>query len=202
MMLSDGTLAEMGARMIEPFAPQQLQPSGYELSLSNQVRVPVSPEQACEDGWNDRIDLRKGAPVGYTDLFTLPESGWTISPGQFLLACSEETVRLPSNIAAHVDGKSSLGRLGIAVHVTAGFIDPGFSGQITFEVVNLAPWEVTIYPRLPFAQLTFWQLDQEARSAYGDSERDSHYQGQAGPTESRYGHARARGGTTRWNPLE
>ncbi len=106
-----------------------------------------------------------------------------LRPGDFVLCATEETVRLDGAVAARVEGRSSIGRLGILVHATAGFIDPGFCGQVTLEVCNLSPVTVTLRPGMRIAQLGFYALSRRAHQAYGTA---GHYQGQLGPTESRF----------------
>ena len=112
------------------------------------------------------------------------EIRWRIHPGQFILGSTMETVTMSDDLAARVEGKSSLGRLGLAVHITAGFIDPGFSGQITLEFKNMGNEEIMLRRGQYVAQLSFHQLTGKARRPYGSAGLGSHYQNQEGITPS------------------
>jgi dCTP deaminase len=110
--------------------------------------------------------------------------GYPMRPGQFLLASTVEKVHIPTDMCAQVNGKSSWGRLGLTVHVTAGFIDPGFKGRITLELANLSEETITLKPHLPICQLVFMPLSSPAERPYGHKDLGSHYQGQTGVTRS------------------
>ena len=110
-----------------------------------------------------------------------------IHPGEFVLGRTLEWVELPDDVVSRIEGKSSVGRLGLIVHATAGFIDPGFNGTLTLEITNLTRIPIKLYPGLPIAQLSFMALDQPAERPYGHPDLGSHYQGQVDATESRYG---------------
>ena len=118
-------------------------------------------------------------------------------PGEFVLARTEEHVVLPDDVVARIEGKSSLGRLGLIVHATAGFVDPGFAGTLTLEVTNLTRIPIELWPGLPIAQLSFMALDAPAERPYGHPDLGSHYHGQVEATESRYEGGPARGGAAR-----
>ena len=141
------------------------------------------------------IDLRDGPPEGLTEAVeTTAEEGFVIHPGEFCLGRTAEWVELPEDVVARIEGKSSLGRLGLIVHATAGFIDPGWKGTLTLELNNLTRVPIKLYPGLLIAQLSFMRLDQAAERPYGHPELGSHYHGQTDATESRYegGPARSR----------
>jgi dCTP deaminase len=169
---------ETGQIGIRPFNDDRLQPVSYDLTLHPVVRVP--------DPYVTRLNLfgdyegDADWPHAYTRKQATDQA--VLRPGDFLLASTQETVHLDSTMAARVEGKSSLGRIGLAVHITAGFIDPGFVGQITLEVKNVAPWEIPLRSGMLIAQIVFEQVNAPARD-YGQTGR---YQGQQGPTESRY----------------
>jgi dCTP deaminase len=116
-----------------------------------------------------------------------PDGTFVIHPGEFCLGRTLEWVEIPDDIVARIEGKSSIGRLGLIVHATAGFIDPGFSGTLTLEITNLTRIPIKLYPGLPIAQLSFMGLDRAAERPYGHPDLGSHYQGQVEATESRYG---------------
>lgn len=174
---------------IEPYDPHRLQPVSYDLTLADSYRHfrdDVHTIDTYDDGFvYSRGDEYYGLVPSWkhhTTGHTLPRTGLILRPGDFILASTHETVRLSPAVAARVEGKSSLGRLGVAVHITAGFIDPGFQGQITLEIANLAPVKVILYPGMPIAQIVFEPVSQPER----DYSKTGHYQGQTGPTESRY----------------
>jgi dCTP deaminase len=114
---------------------------------------------------------------------------FVIHPGEFALGRTQEYVEIPDDIVSRIEGKSSLGRLGLIVHATAGFVDPGFKGTLTLEITNLTRVPIKLYTGLPIAQLSFMTLDAPAEQPYGSPELGSHYQGQTAATESRYGRA-------------
>lgn len=109
-------------------------------------------------------------------------SQFELRPDQAILGCTTEIVRCPLDLSARIEGKSSLGRLFLAVHITAGVIDAGFKGQITLEIVNHGPWNIVLYPGMPIAQLSYWTLTSPVEIPYGSSRLGSHYLGQMGPT--------------------
>ena len=164
---------ETGLIGISPFSEARLQPVSYDLTLHSEVRVP-DPEVVEIDPF--------GAAWPYEYTRRRSTSSTTLQPGDFILACTKEILRLDPSVAARVEGKSSLGRLGLAVHITAGFIDPGFEGQITLEIKNMAPWAIPLRAGMRIAQIVFEQVAVPER----DYSRTGRYQGQHGPTESRY----------------
>lgn len=186
-MLADFEISEALAKgylNIEPWDGEQLQPVSYDLKLDSAIRVaPHDVGLIDPKGLSLRSDaVQPGGHEAYMIPKTFGEKGYQLTPGQFILACTQETVTLSPNIAGRVEGKSSLGRLGVQVHITAGFIDPGFNGQITLEIHNVAPWAVMLYPGMPIAQIVFTPVSAPER----DYTQTGHYCGQRGPTESRY----------------
>jgi dCTP deaminase len=182
-VLSDGTiisLVEQGRIKIEPWEESMVQPASIDLRLGDSFRVFHNHKLTA-------IDLRE-PPSGITEHITLdPEEPFVIHPGEFCLGRTLEHVELPDDIVARIEGKSSLGRLGLIVHATAGFCDPGWKGTLTLELNNLTRVPIRLYAGLPIAQLSFMALDAPAQTPYGHERLGSHYQGQVEATESRYG---------------
>jgi dCTP deaminase len=182
-VLSDGTirrLVEAGRIVIKPYDPALVQPASIDLRLGDSFRV-------FHNHRAEAIDLRAGPPAGLTEEVSVGgEEGFVIHPGEFCLGRTEEWVELPDDVVARIEGKSSLGRLGLIVHATAGFIDPGWKGTLTLELNNLTRVPIKLYPGLLIAQLSFMGLDRPAERPYGSAELGSHYQGQVAATESRY----------------
>ena len=184
-VLSDGTilrLVEEGRIVIEPWEPSHVQPASVDLRLGDSFRV-------FHNHRTTAIDLRD-PPTNLTEEVVCEEGEpFVIHPGEFVLGRTLEWVELPDDIVARIEGKSSLGRLGLIVHATAGFVDPGWKGTLTLEITNLTRIPIKLYPGLPIAQLSFMTLDAPAEHPYGSPELGSHYQGQTAATESRYGRA-------------
>ncbi len=182
-VLSDGTirrLVEEGRIKIEPWDPAMIQPASVDLRLGDSFRVFHNHRASA-------IDLRE-PPTNLTEQVKVGEGEpFVIHPGEFCLGRTEEWVELPNDVVARIEGKSSLGRLGLIVHATAGFCDPGWKGTLTLELNNLTRVPIKLYPGLPIAQLSFMTLDAPAERPYGHAELGSHYQGQVEATESRYG---------------
>ena len=181
-VLSDGTirrLAEEGRIVIEPWDPGLVQPASVDLRLGDSFRVFHNHRAAA-------IDLRE-PPTNLTEEVVVADGEpFVIHPGEFVLGRTLERVELPEDIVARIEGKSSIGRLGLIVHATAGFVDPGWKGTLTLELNNLTRVPIKLYPGLLIAQLSFMALDQAAERPYGSPELGSHYQGQVAATESRY----------------
>ena len=181
-MLSDGTilrLVEEGRIRIDPWDEALVQPASVDLRLGDSFRVFHNHRAAA-------IDLRE-PPTGLTEeVVAGEEHGFVIHPGEFCLGRTLEWVELPDDIVARIEGKSSLGRLGLIVHATAGFVDPGFEGTLTLEITNLTRVPIKLYAGLLIAQLSFMALDAPAERPYGSEALGSHYQGQTAATESRY----------------
>jgi dCTP deaminase len=178
-VLSDGTirrLVDAGRIVIDPWDPELVQPASVDLRLGNSFRV-------FHNHRTSAIDLRE-PPTNLTEAVT--GEMFVIHPGEFVLGVTEEYVELPDDIVARIEGKSSLGRLGLIVHATAGFVDPGFKGTLTLDITNLTRVPIKLYPGLLIAQLSFMTLDAPAERPYGSEALGSHYQGQTAATESRY----------------
>ena len=182
-VLSDGTirrLVDEGRIVIKPWEPALVQPASVDLRLGDSFRV-FSNHKVT------KIDLREGPAQNLTEeVVVTEEEGFVIHPGEFCLGRTAEWVELPDDVVARIEGKSSLGRLGLIVHATAGFIDPGWKGTLTLELNNLTRVPIKLYPGLLIAQLSFMTLDKPAERPYGSAELGSHYQGQVAATESRY----------------
>ena len=132
------------------------------------------------------LDVKKDL-TGLTDLVEVPLDGcFLLHPGEFVLGSTLERVAVPNNLVARVEGKSSLGRLGLVIHSTAGFIDAGFDGHVTLELANLANLPITLYPGMKIGQISFITMTSPAENPYGSGAKGSKYQGQRGPTPSRY----------------
>jgi dCTP deaminase len=181
-VLSDGTILELigqGRIKVEPWDPKMVQPASIDLRLGDSFRVFHNHRVSA-------IDLRD-PPANLTEEIVIPAGEpFVIHPGEFCLGRTLEWVHIPDDIVARIEGKSSLGRLGLIVHATAGFCDPGFEGTLTLELNNLTRVPIRLYPDLPIAQLSFMTLDKPALKPYGTPGLGSHYQGQRAATESRY----------------
>jgi len=185
-VLSDGTilgLVQDGRIRIDPWDPSLVQPASVDLRLGDSFRV-------FHNHRTSAIDLRS-PPSGLTEEVMIgADESFVIHPGEFCLGRTLEWVELPDDIVARIEGKSSIGRLGLIVHATAGFCDPGWKGTLTLELNNLTRVPIKLYPGLQIAQLSFMSLDRPALRPYGSPELGSHYQGQRAATESRYEGAR------------
>jgi dCTP deaminase len=181
VLLSDrDILAEIRAERIrmEPFDEAMVQPSSIDFRLDRFFRVFENHRYPHIDPAADQSDLtRMVEPDG--------EEPFILHPGEFVLGSTHEVVTLPDDIAARVEGKSSLGRLGLLTHATAGFVDPGFSGHVTLELANVATLPIKLYPGMKIGQLCFFRLSSPAEHPYGSERYGSRYQGQRGPTPSR-----------------
>ncbi len=181
-VLSDGTIIEFvqqGRIKVDPWNPEMVQPASIDLRLGDSFRVFNNHRLTA-------IDLRE-PPANLTEEVVVPSGeAFVIHPGEFCLGRTLEWVGIPDDVVARIEGKSSLGRLGLIVHATAGFCDPGFEGTLTLELNNLTRVPIRLYPNLPIAQLSFMTLDRAARRPYGSPGLGSHYQGQRSATESRY----------------
>ncbi|MEY3640543.1 MAG: hypothetical protein RLZZ199_348 [Actinomycetota bacterium] len=182
VILSDrDLLAEInkGSIIIEPFDPACVQPSSIDVKVSNLFRVFRNHSAAVLDVKKDLTDLM--------ELVEVPEGeAFMLHPGEFALGSTLERVGVPNNLVARVEGKSSLGRLGLVIHSTAGFIDAGFDGHVTLELANLANLPITLYPGMKIGQISFITMTSPAEKPYGSGAHGSKYQGQRGPTPSRY----------------
>jgi dCTP deaminase len=181
--LSDGTirrLVDEGRLKVDPWDPALVQPASIDLRLGDSFRVFHNHRVTA-------IDLRD-VPTNLTEEVKVREDEpFVIHPGEFCLGRTLEWVELPDDVVARVEGKSSLGRLGLIVHATAGFVDPGWKGTLTLELNNLTRVPIKLWPGLAIAQLSVMALDRPAERPYGSPDLGSHYQGQVAATESRYG---------------
>jgi dCTP deaminase len=181
VLLSDReirTELESGRVVLDPYEPTMLQPSSIDVRLDKLFRLFDNHKYKVIDPAEDQPDLTRLVEVANGDSFVL-------HPGEFVLGSSYEAITLPDDIAARLEGKSSLGRLGLMTHSTAGFIDPGFSGHVTLELSNVATLPILLWPGMKIGQLCFFQLSSPSEHPYGSSEYGSRYQGQRGPTASR-----------------
>jgi dCTP deaminase len=172
------TELEAGRVRIDPYDPADLQPSSFDLHLDRSFRVFRNNRYAYIDPRTPQPDLTELLTVGDDEPFIL-------HPGEFVLGSTYEVVSLPDDVAARLEGKSSLGRLGLLTHSTAGFIDPGFSGHVTLELSNVATLPIKLWPGMKIGQLCFFRLSSPSEHPYGSEKYGSRYQGQRGPTPSR-----------------
>ncbi|MCG8924686.1 dCTP deaminase [Lentzea sp. CC55] len=181
MLLSDQDLrkeVESGRLLLDPFTLEMLQPSSIDVRLDRFFRVFNNTRYTHIDPAQQQDDL--------TSLVETPEGEpFVLHPGEFVLGSTYEMVTLPDDLAGRLEGKSSLGRLGLLTHSTAGFIDPGFSGHITLELSNVANLPITLHPGMKIGQLCLFKLSSPAEHPYGSTQAGSRYQGQRGPTPSR-----------------
>lgn len=182
VILSDRTIrAEIAAGRIgiEPFDPEMVQPSSVDLRLDHRFLVFRSHTRAVIDVKQDLTDLTEPVDVAADGAFIL-------HPGEFVLGSTAERVALPADLVGRIEGKSSLGRLGLLIHTTAGFVDAGFEGFLTLELSNVATLPITLYPGMKIGQISFLRMDGPAEFPYGSGGLGSKYRGQEGPTASRY----------------
>jgi len=181
MLLSDRDIrAEItaGRVAVEPFAESMVQPSSVDVRLDRFFRVFENHKYSVIDPSIEQSELTREVVVE-------PNEHFILHPGEFVLASTYEIITLPDDIAGRLEGKSSLGRLGLLTHSTAGFIDPGFSGHITLELSNVANLPVKLFPGMKIGQLCLIKLSSPAEHPYGSAVYASRYQGQRGPTASR-----------------
>jgi dCTP deaminase len=181
MLLSDRDLEseiKAGDLALEPFEPELMQPSSIDVRLDHIFRVFNNHLYTHIDPAEQQDDLTLEVQVADGQPFVL-------HPGEFVLASTLEVITLGDQLAGRLEGKSSLGRLGLLTHSTAGFIDPGFSGHVTLELSNVATLPIKIWAGMKIGQLCFFRLSSAAEHAYGSERYGSRYQGQRGPTASR-----------------
>jgi dCTP deaminase len=189
MILSDRDILarlKAGDLVVDPLDDPdlQVQPASIDLRLGNEFLVFRNPHIPF-------IDPREPHTADYTERITVPDEGtFIMHPGEFALGTTFERVRIPADLVAKVEGRSSLGRLAVVVHATAGFIDPGFEGHITLELSNLGRVPVALRPRMRVSQIAIHQMTSPAARPYGHPTRGSKYQGQRGPQPSRIGNDR------------
>ncbi len=181
MLLSDRDIRKELAEarvVLDPLDDAMVQPSSVDVRLDRYFRLFDNHKYAVIDPAQDQPDL--------TRLVEVDDDGpFVLHPGEFVLGSTFETVTLPDDVAARLEGKSSLGRLGLLTHSTAGFIDPGFSGHVTLELSNVATLPIQLWPGMKIGQLCFFRLSSPAEHPYGSDRYGSRYQGQRGPTASR-----------------
>lgn len=181
VLLSDKDISEgigSGRIGLEPYDPSMVQPSSVDVRLDRLFRVFENHRYAYIDPAQEQPELTRLVKVGVDEPFVL-------HPGEFALASTYEVVTLADDLAARLEGKSSLGRLGLLVHSTAGFVDPGFTGNVTLELSNVASLPIKLWPGMKIGQLCFFQMSSTAGQPYGAAGNSSRYQGQWGPTASR-----------------
>ena len=182
MVLSDRTIRRLiaeGRIGIEPFEPALMQPSSLDVRVDRYFRVFRNARYPYIDVKKEMPDLTEVVEVGGGEPFIL-------HPGEFVLGSTSERVSLPDDMVARLEGKSSLGRLGLLIHSTAGYVDPGWDGYLTLELSNVANLPITIYPGMKIGQISFFRLTTPAERPYGSRQTRSKYQGQRGPTASRF----------------
>ncbi|MFB7905349.1 dCTP deaminase [Kitasatospora sp. NPDC056076] len=181
MLLSDKdirTEIDLGRVALDPFDPSMIQPSSIDVRLDRFFRVFENHKYPHIDPSEEQPDLtRLVEPDG--------DEAFILHPGEFVLASTYEVITLPDDVASRLEGKSSLGRLGLLTHSTAGFIDPGFSGHVTLELSNVATLPIKLYPGMKIGQLCLFRLSSPSEHPYGSARYGSRYQGQRGPTPSR-----------------
>lgn len=181
MLLSDRDIAtslDSGRIHLDPLDRNLIQPASIDVRLDRLFRLFDNHRYAVIDPAKEQPELTRLVEVD-------PDEPFVLHPGEFVLGATYEVVTLGDDIAARLEGKSSLGRLGLLTHSTAGFIDPGFSGHVTLELSNTATMPILLYPGMKIGQLCFFDLSSAAEKPYGSGQIGSHYQGQRGPTESR-----------------
>jgi len=182
MILSDRDIRahiESGRITIDPFDAACVQPSSVDLHVDSQFRVFANSRYPFIDVTQPMPDLTEVVEVPQGDPFIL-------HPGGFVLGSTRERVAIPDDMVARLEGKSSLGRLGLLIHSTAGYVDPGWDGYLTLELSNVANLPITIYPGMKIGQISFFRLTTPADVPYGSKATRSKYQGQRGPTASRF----------------
>ena len=182
MILSDRSLREAiaaGRLVVDPLDDDAIQPSSIDVRLDNHFRVFYTARHPYIDVKQPMEDLTELVEVK-------PDDAFILHPGEFVLGSTLEQVGIPPDLAARLEGKSSLGRLGLMTHSTAGFLDPGFTGHVTLELSNVANLPITLYPGMRIGQIAVFQLTTAAERPYGSRGVGSKYQGQRGPTPSRY----------------
>jgi dCTP deaminase len=184
VILSDQSISEelaAGGIVIEPLGESAMQPSSVDLRVDRYFRVfrndhtpYIDPKQAQED-LTELVEVGAG-----------PDDAFILHPGEFVLGSTLERVALGNDLVARLEGKSSLGRLGLLIHSTAGFVDAGWDGHLTLELSNVANLPIAIYPGMKIGQISFLRMTTEASTPYGSDKAGSKYKGQKGPTPSRY----------------
>ncbi|WP_189348833.1 dCTP deaminase [Zhihengliuella salsuginis] len=181
MLLSDRDIRselDSGRIGLDPYEPSMIQPSSVDVRLDRFFRLFDNHKYAHIDPAADQPELTRLVEVD-------PDEAFILHPGEFVLGATYEQVSLPDDVAARLEGKSSLGRLGLLTHSTAGFIDPGFTGHVTLELSNMATLPIKLWPGSKIGQLCFFRLTSPSDHPYGSGKYGNRYQGQRGPTASR-----------------
>ncbi|WP_432495776.1 dCTP deaminase [Kineococcus gypseus] len=181
MLLSDRDIRrelDAGRVVLDPYEPSMVQPSSVDVRIDRFFRLFDNHKYSVIDPAQEQPELTRLVEVA-------PDEAFILHPGEFVLASTYEVVTLPDDVSARLEGKSSLGRLGLLTHSTAGFIDAGFSGHVTLELSNVATLPITLWPGMKIGQLCFFRLSSPAENPYGSSASGSRYQHQRGPTPSR-----------------
>lgn len=184
MLLSDRDIRagiDSGRIGLDPWAPEMVQPSSVDVRLDRYFRLFDNHRYPSIDPSQEQPELTRLVEIA-------PDEPFILHPGEFVLASTFEQVSLADDVAARLEGKSSLGRLGLLTHSTAGFIDPGFQGHVTLELSNVATLPIKLWPGMKIGQLCFFQLSSPAELPYGSKQYQSRYFGQRGPTASRSFH--------------
>ncbi len=182
MILSDTDLQKLldeGRLVVEPLGPNAVQPSSIDLRVGSQFRV-------FKNSRYPYIDVKKPMEELTELVSTIDDDPFILHPGEFVLGTTIERVAIPDDLVGRLEGKSSLGRLGLLIHSTAGFVDPGFRGHLTLELSNVANLPITLYPGMKIGQISLLQLSSPAANPYGSGKLSSKYLDQVGPTPSRY----------------
>jgi dCTP deaminase len=182
VVLSDRTIARLiaeGRIVIDPYDESLLQPSSVDVRVDRYFRVFHNARYTYIDVKQQQEELTEEVEID-------EERAFILHPGEFVLGSTLERIALPDDLVSRLEGKSSLGRLGLLIHSTAGFIDPGWDGHVTLELSNVANLPITIYYGMKIGQISFMQLSEPTSTPYGTSSLGSKYQGQRGPTPSRY----------------
>ena len=180
MVLSDRTIKMMlseGKIVVEPLGDGCIQPASVDVHLDKHILVFRNSRRPYIDVREDLSDLTEMEEIG--------EQPFMLHPGEFVLGSTLETIEIPDDLVARLEGKSSLGRIGLLIHSTAGYVDPGWKGHLTLELSNVANLPITLYHGMKIGQLSFLQLSTPADNPYGSPELGSKYQGQTVPTASR-----------------
>lgn len=182
MILSDRSIKEeikKGRVVITPYDPKSVEPSSYDVRLDNKFLIFKHSSHAF-------IDVRKKMN-GLMEMVTIKDDEpFILHPGEFILGSTFERIKLPNNIVARIEGKSSLGRLGILIHSTAGYVDPGWDGNLTLELSNVAKLPITLYYKMKIGQISFARMTTPVDKPYGSKGLKSKYHGDKGPSPSRF----------------
>ncbi|MAG16258.1 dCTP deaminase [Candidatus Woesearchaeota archaeon] len=181
MILSDKSIKEeieKGNIVIEPYNVECVQPSSIDVHLSGKFLVFNKAQHAVIDVKEQQDNLMQSVEV--------KDDSFILHPGEFVLGSTMENVKMPNHIAGRIEGKSSLGRLGLLIHSTAGYIDPGFKGNLTLELSNVSPLPIKLFPNMKIGQISFMHMSSEVENPYGSEKLKSKYQGNEGPKQSKF----------------